>query len=111
MSKRLFVGGIPYSTTEPQLQELFSGAGNVVSCRIITDRYSGRSKGFGFVEFETEEEAQKAVEMFNEYELEGRKIAVNVARPMEERPSDGFQNRTDRGNFNRGNNRRGGSRN
>lgn len=92
MSKRLFVGGLPYSVTEPQLQELFSQAGNVVSCKIIIDRYSGRSKGFGFVEFETDEEAENAIKMFNDYDMEGRKIAVNVARPMEERAPGGFQN-------------------
>jgi len=85
VQKRLFVGGLPYATTEDQLRELFSQAGTVESVNIITDRHTGRSKGFGFVEFATEEEAQKAVEMFNETELEGRKIAVNVARPREER--------------------------
>jgi RNA recognition motif-containing protein len=110
MSKRLFVGGIPYSVTEPQLQELFSQAGNVVSCRIITDRYSGRSKGFGFVEFENEKEAEEAVKLFNDYEMDGRKIAVNVARPMEERPAGNFQDRPRGGEFNRGrSDRRGGS--
>jgi RNA recognition motif-containing protein len=90
MAKRLFVGGLPFTTTEPELQDLFSKAGKIVSVKIITDKYTGRSKGFGFVEFETEEEAAKAIEMFNQSDLGGRKIAVNEARPMEERtPAQG----------------------
>lgn len=90
MSKKLFVGGIPYSTTEADLREYFAQCGNVVSCSIIIDRATNRSKGFGFVEFETEEEAQKAVETLNNTELGGRNIIVNIARPKEEgdrRPS------------------------
>ena len=85
MEKKLYVGGLPYSTTEEELKEAFSAAGNVTSAVIITDRMSGRSKGFGFVEFETEEEAAKAIEMFHESEMGGRKIIVNEARPREER--------------------------
>jgi cold-inducible RNA-binding protein len=82
---KLFVGGLSYQTTEEALREGFAQAGNVVSAVIITDKMTGRSKGFGFVEFETEEEAQKAVEMFNGNDFDGRKITVNVARPREER--------------------------
>lgn len=85
MKKRLFVGGLPYSVTQDQLQDLFSKAGTIVSCNIITDKYTGKSKGFGFVEFEEEAMAKKAIEMFDGYEWEGRKIAVNEARPREDR--------------------------
>jgi len=91
MSKRLFVGGLPYSATSSQLEEIFSKFGKVVSCEVITDKYSGRSKGFGFVEMEIDKEADEAVEKANGTEMEGKKIAVNVARPREERPR--FDNR------------------
>lgn len=84
--KKLYVGGLPYSTTENELSEHFSGAGQVTSAAIISDRMSGRSKGFGFVEMATEEEAQKAIEMFNGSEMGGRKITVDEARAKEERP-------------------------
>lgn len=90
MSKRLFVGGLPYTITSPQLGEMFAAFGTVVSADVITDKYSGRSKGFGFVEMEKDEEADAAIEKLNETELEGRKIAVNVARPREERAPGGF---------------------
>ncbi|MGB6882228.1 MAG: RNA-binding protein [Microgenomates group bacterium] len=86
MAKRLFVGGLPYSITDSQLEEMFSKMGTVVSATVITDRDTGRSKGFGFVEMENDKEADEAIEKLNETELEGRKIAVNVARPREERP-------------------------
>lgn len=86
MSKRLFIGGLPFSVTNSQLEEMFSQFGKVVSADVITDKYSGRSKGFGFVEMENDEEADEAIAKLNETELEGRKIAVNVARPREERP-------------------------
>jgi cold-inducible RNA-binding protein len=96
MSKKLFVGGIPYSTTEAELREHFSKVGNVVSCSIIIDRATNRSKGFGFVEFETEEEANQAVETLNNTELGGRNIVVNIARPKE----DNGGNRDRRPSFN-----------
>ncbi|MFH1233802.1 MAG: RNA-binding protein [Patescibacteria group bacterium] len=86
MSQTLFVGGIAYGTTQQSLSDLFSGAGNVVSANIITDRQTGRSKGFGFVEMSSAEEAQKAIEMFNGKDLDGRQLAVNLARPKEDRP-------------------------
>ena len=85
MSTNLFVGSLPFKTTEDELKEHFSQAGTVVSVRIITDRDTGRSKGFGFVEMESDEDGQKAIEMFNAKELDGREIVVNVARPREER--------------------------
>jgi len=91
MSKKLFVGGLPYTITSSQLEEIFSKFGKVTSCDVITDRYSGQSKGFGFVEMENDKEADEAIEKLNETKLEDRKIAVNVARPREERPR--FDNR------------------
>ena len=86
MATKLYVGGLPYSTQEDALKELFAQAGGVTSAVIIMDKMSGRSKGFGFVEMSTDEEAQKAISMFNEQEFEGRKLTVNEARPMEARP-------------------------
>ena len=86
MATKLYVGGLPYSTQEDALKDLFAQAGNVTSAVIIMDKMSGRSKGFGFVEMATEEEAQNAISMFNEKEFEGRKLTVNEARPMEARP-------------------------
>src|SRR6185436_2813562 len=78
--------GLPYATQEDALREHFAQAGNVVSAVIIMDKMSGRSKGFGFVEMATAEEAQNAISMFNDQEFEGRKLTVNEARPMEARP-------------------------
>lgn len=101
MAKKLYVGGLSYETTEGTLKELFSGAGTVESATIITDKMSGRSKGFGFVEMSSEEEAQKAIEMLNGKELDGRSITVNEARPMESRPRQGGFDRGGRG-FGRG---------
>ena len=86
MATKLYVGGLPYSTKEDALKELFAQAGSVVSAVIIMDKMSGRSKGFGFVEMSNDEEAQKAISMFNDQEFEGRKLTVNEARPMEARP-------------------------
>ncbi len=86
MATKLYVGGLPYSTNENALREYFAGAGNVSSATIIMDKMSGRSKGFGFVEMSTDEEAQNAISMFNDKEFEGRKLTVNEARPMEARP-------------------------
>jgi RNA recognition motif-containing protein len=86
MAKKLYVGGLNYQTTSEAMGELFAQAGTVVSAVIINDKMSGRSKGFGFVEMSTEEEAGKAIEMFNGQEFDGRKISVNEARPLEDRP-------------------------
>jgi cold-inducible RNA-binding protein len=85
MATKLYVGSLPYSTTDERLKEVFSQAGNVTSATVIIDKMSGRSKGFGFVEMSTEEEAQKAVEMLNGKDLDGRNIVVNEARPMQPR--------------------------
>ncbi len=84
MSKRLYVGGLPYSVTEDDFKDHFSQAGEVASAIIIKDKISGRSKGFGFVEYSADEDAQKAIEMFHEKEFEGRNLTVNEARPMRE---------------------------
>lgn len=97
MAKKLFVGGLSYETTENTLKETFSQAGTVESATIIIDKVSGRSKGFGFVEMSSEEEAQKAIEMFNGKELDGKNITVNEARPMESRPRQGGFQRGSRG--------------
>ena len=86
MAKKLYVGNLSYNMTEDTLKDSFSAAGSVDSAIIIKDKMSGRSKGFGFVEMSTDEEAQKAIEMFNGKELDGRALTVNEARPMEERP-------------------------
>ena len=86
---RLYVGSLPYSTTDDQLKDQFSAAGTVVSAHVIIDKMSGRSKGFGFVEMATKEEALKAIEMFNGQDMAGRNIVVNEARPMEPRAPRG----------------------
>lgn len=92
MAKRLYVGGLSYDTTDDGLRAAFAQAGTVESAAVITDRMSGRSKGFGFVEMGSEEEAQKAIETLNGTELDGRSITVNEARPQESRPrQDGFR--------------------
>jgi len=85
MGKKLYVGGLPYATTDESLKEGFSKAGNVESATVITDKFSGRSKGFGFVEFSNDEDATKAIEMFDGQDFEGRTIKVNEARPKVER--------------------------
>ncbi len=86
MEKKLFVGSLAWATTDQTLREAFEKAGTVESAQVITDRMSGRSKGFGFVEMATEDDAQKAIEMWNNQDLDGRKIIVNEARPKEDRP-------------------------
>jgi RNA recognition motif-containing protein len=84
VNKKLYVGNLKYSVTLDDLKKLFTSAGTVVDAIIISDKYSGRSKGFGFVEMETEEEAQKAIEMFNGKDYEGRNMIVNEAKPKVE---------------------------
>jgi RNA recognition motif-containing protein len=85
MSKNLYIGNLPYSMDNNQLKDLFSEAGAVESANIITDKFSGRSKGFGFVEMSSDDEGKKAIELFNEKEVDGRNIKVNEARPREDR--------------------------
>ena len=84
MNKKLYVGNLDWGVTYDDLIATFSQAGNVVDAVVIADKYTGRSKGFGFVEFETEEAAKKAIEMFNEQELKGRQMVVNEAKPRED---------------------------
>jgi len=86
MAKKLYVGGLPYSTTEDQLREAFEQAGAVSSAIIIMDKMTGRSKGFGFVEYASDEDATKAIDMWNGKDFGGRSLTVNEARPLEERP-------------------------
>jgi len=86
MAKKLYVGNLSYGTTDESLQEVFEKAGTVESAMVIKDKMTGRSKGFGFVEMGSDEEAQKAIDMFNGKELDGRPLVVNEARPREERP-------------------------
>lgn len=85
MSTKLFVGSLSYSVNDDQLKDAFAVAGTVVSAKVIVDRETGRSKGFGFVEMSTEEEAKKAIDMVNGKEIEGRAVAVSEARPQENR--------------------------
>jgi len=89
MAQKLFIGSLSWNTTDDTLQQFFAQAGTVVSAKVITDRETGRSRGFGFVEMGSEEEAQKAVQELNDKELDGRQIKVNEARPMEDRPAGG----------------------
>lgn len=92
---KLYVGNLPFSVDNEKLKELFSSYGNIEEAVIISDKFSGRSKGFGFVTFSSEEEGKKAIDSMNEKEVEGRKLKVNEARPMEERPP----RRENRGRF------------
>jgi len=106
MATKLFVGGLSWGTTDDKLREFFSQAGTVVSSTVITDKYSGRSKGFGFVEMSNDDEAKEAVTKFNGQIFDGRAITVNEARPMvprEDRPQGG-------GYSNRGQGGRGGGK-
>ena len=91
MAKKLYVGNLSYGTNDESLRTLFSEAGTVESATVIIDRMSGRSKGFGFVEMSTDEEAQNAISTLNGKECDGRNLTVNEARPMEERPKRDFK--------------------
>lgn len=88
MSTKLYVGNLDYGMNDEALNTLFAQAGTVVSAMVIMDRYSGRSKGFGFVEMGSEEDAQKAIEMFNGKEQGGRALVVNEARPKKPRTNE-----------------------
>jgi RNA recognition motif-containing protein len=98
MNNKLYVGGLPYSTTENQLQELFATHGSVQSARIITDKLTGRSKGFGFVEMASASEAQEAIRALDGKDFDGRNLTVNEARPQERRPPFGGQQEAQGGN-------------
>ena len=100
---KLFVGGLPYSMTNEELREVFSPYGTIITAEVVFDRYTNKSKGFGFVEMENDEEAQKAIATLNGSNVGGRSLSVSVARPKEERPprDGGFGGGYNRGNFNR----------
>ena len=110
---KLYVGGIPYRSTEDDLKKAFSEAGNVVSASIISDRMTGRSRGFGFVEMATVEEAQAAIDRWDGKELDGRTLSVSFARPQGDRPprreggGGGGYGGGDRGGYGGGNDRGG----
>ncbi|MEW6543197.1 MAG: RNA-binding protein [Nitrospirota bacterium] len=89
MGSKIYVGGLPYSTTEAQLHELFAAHGTVESARVITDKYTGQSRGFGFVEMSTAEEAKAAIAALNGTQLDGRTLTVNEAKPQEPRSGGG----------------------
>jgi RNA recognition motif-containing protein len=89
VGNKLYVGNLSYSVSEEKLQELFSRHGSVASARVITDKFSGRSKGFGFVEMASDEEAERAIAALNGTEFEGRSIVVSEARPQEPRSPRG----------------------
>ncbi len=89
MEAKLYVGNLPYNTVDADLQNLFAAAGTVKSAQVIKDRQSGRSKGFGFVEMSSTEEAENAITMFHGKDYSGRPLTVNIARPREDRPGGG----------------------
>lgn len=98
MAKKLYIGGLSYNTTQDGLRDAFAQTGSVTSATIITDKMTGRSRGFGFVEMANDDEAEKAIETWNGKELDGRKLTVNEARPMEARAprgGGGFSGRRD----------------
>nr|MBI3612792.1 RNA-binding protein [Nitrospirota bacterium] len=89
MGSKIYVGGLPYSATEQQLSELFAQHGTVESARVITDKFTGQSRGFGFVEMATEEDAKKAIAALNATQMGGRTLTVNEAKPQEPRSGGG----------------------
>jgi cold-inducible RNA-binding protein len=113
MAKKLYVGNLSYQTTEEQVRALFTQAGEVETISLITDRETGRPKGFGFVEMATEEGSQEAIKRFNGYTLDNRNLTVNEARPREERSGGGGggYGGGDRGGYGGGNSRGGGGGN
>ena len=106
MGRRLYVGNLPYKTTDEDLNSLFSQAGAVDNVRVMRDMATGRARGFGFIEMASDEAAQKAIEQFNEYEMDGRKLVVNEAKPKTEGGGRGFGGGG--GGFGRGGNQGGG---
>ena len=106
---KIYVGNLSYETTEQDLWQEFEAFGEVASVDIIADKYSGRPKGFAFVEMNSQADAQKAISMFNGYSLNDRQLNVNIARPREERGGGGFRSQQRGGP--RQNNNRGGGKN
>lgn len=105
MGSKLYVGGLPYATTEAQVETLFSEHGSVVSARIIRDKFTGQSRGFGFVEMSSDQEAQAAIQALHSSDMDGRTLTVNEAKPMAPRSGGGGGGRSGfgdgRGKFNR----------
>lgn len=97
MAKKLYIGGLSYNTSDEALKNAFMQAGSVTSASIIIDKISGRSRGFGFVEMDSDADAEKAIEMWNGKELDGRSLTVNEAKPLGPRPERKSFDR-DRGN-------------
>ncbi|MDE2127122.1 MAG: RNA-binding protein [Armatimonadetes bacterium] len=89
MAKRIYVGGLPYSATEEDLESLFAAAGKVTDTVIVTDRYTGQARGFGFVEMASDDEADKAISQLNGAQMGGRTLTVNEAKPRDDRPGGG----------------------
>jgi RNA recognition motif-containing protein len=98
MAKKLYVGNLPYGVDEQQLRDLFSQAGEISDVAVITDKYTGQSNGFAFVEMATDEAADEAIKQFDGYSLSNRQMVVNVARPREDRPAGGRSGGYDGGN-------------
>jgi cold-inducible RNA-binding protein len=90
MGKKLYVGNLSFETMESDIQQMFSQAGTVTSCSLITDKFTGKSRGFAFVEMGSDAEAQKAITQFHGKDLDGRALTVNEAKPREERPRRDF---------------------
>ena len=108
MAAKLFVGNLSFSVIENELQDLFAQAGTVVSVAVMQDKFTGKGRGFGFVEMSSDQEAQKAIELFNGKEFQGRNLTVNIARPREERSGGGGGYRGGGGGGGGGRDRRGG---
>ncbi|MBU0679546.1 MAG: RNA-binding protein [Verrucomicrobia bacterium] len=90
MGRRLYIGNLSFSTMEADLEDLFKQAGTVVSCDLVLDKFTSKSRGFAFVEMSTDEEAEKAIQMFDGQDLDGRALRVNEARPRVDRRGGGF---------------------
>lgn len=105
MGSKIYVGGLPYSATEQELNSLFAAHGSVESARVITDKFTGQSRGFGFVEMASGEEASKAISALNGTQMGGRTLTVNEAKPQEPRSGGGGGDRGGRGGFGGGGNR------
>ena len=99
MGSKIYVGGLPYSATEQELNDLFAAHGSVQSARVITDKFTGQSRGFGFVEMASGEEASKAISALNGTQMGGRTLTVNEAKPQEPRSGGGGGDRGGRGGF------------
>ncbi len=102
MESKLYVGNLSYDSTENNLRELFAQAGEIQEVNLITDKFTGQPKGFAFIRMVNQVDAEKAIRMFNDQELDGRRLIVNIARPKEERGSGGYR----QGGGNRGGSRR-----